>query len=99
MLQTGVFKKGDIVAAKLVNGEEVVAKVHTPEDNGVLVITQPVSIIPGKEGLSFGQSFMTVSDTTLVYLRTSNVIMLAEPVTDIANAYIKATSGIEIARP
>ena len=97
MLQTSQYSKGDIVAFKLTNGEEIVAKIV---ENNVsdYVISKPVTIAPSQNGLQFMQGFFTANQDKNVVLNKSTVVMTADPVEEVQNSYTEATTGIALVK-
>lgn len=92
----------DVVAFKLVNGEEIVGKiVNTTAE--VITVAKPVvvqlhGLQGGQAGIGFAPYSLAADDAgEFSYYRSQ---VLASPVlarSDIAAAYLKATTGLEIA--
>ena len=97
MLQTSQFNKGDIVAFKLNNGEEIVAKI-VENSMSDYVLSKPVTIAPSQQGLQFMQGFFTANQDKNVMLNKSAVVMTATPVEEVQKSYTEATTGIAIAK-
>jgi len=97
MLQTSQYKKGDIVAFKLTNGEEIIAKIVENNDTNYL-ISKPVTIAPSQQGLQFMQGFFTANQDKDVTLNKSAVVMTASPVDEVEKSYTEATTGIALVK-
>lgn len=97
MLQNSQYKNGDIVAFKLSNGEEIVAKL-VDSDMSTYTLGKPVTIAPSQQGLQFMQGFFTANQDKQVILYKSAVVMTAEPVEEVQKSYTEATTGIALAK-
>jgi len=96
MLQNSQYKNGDIVAFKLSNGEEIVAKL-AESDMATYTLSKPVTIAPSQQGLQFMQGFFTADQDKHVTLYKSAVVMTATPVDEVQKSYTEATTGIALA--
>jgi len=94
MLTTPKYNKDTIVSFKLVNGDEIVAKVIDQTDNG-FVINKPCTVMPSQKGLGLIQSLFTSDLNKNVTLDNGHVMMHSPTITDVENHYIKTTTGIE----
>ena len=87
------YSAGDIVAFKLVNGDECVAKiVDTNLDE--FVVNKPYTIIPSPKGVGMVPSLFTGKLENNVILHRSHVLMHSEAVKEIVDYYTKTTIGI-----
>ena len=94
MLVTNKYEKDTIVSFKIVNGDEIVAKVVEETDDGY-VITKPTTVMPSQQGLGLLQSLFTSDLNKSITLSKTHVMMHAPTVEDVRNHYIKTTTGIE----
>jgi len=94
MLVTNKYDKDTVVSFKLVNGDEIVAKVLEEQDDK-FVINKPCTVMPSQQGLGLMQSLFTSDINKSISLLKSHVMMHSPTVTDIENHYIKTTTGIE----
>ncbi len=94
MLVTNKYEKDTIVSFKIVNGDEIVAKVVEETDDGY-VITKPATVMPSQQGLGLLQSLFTSDLNKSITLSKTHVMMHAPTVEDVRNHYIKTTTGIE----
>ena len=94
MLLSKAYNPGDIVSFKLVNGDEVVAKIISQEVNGWRV-SKPCTVIPSAQGLGLVQSLFSADINTDVELRFEHVMMHGPVIQQLESHYIKTTTGIE----
>jgi hypothetical protein len=95
MLIQKVYDDNDIVCFKLVNGDEIVAKIIEANAAG-FVISRPCTVVPSQKGLGLIQSMFSADINNNVTLRPEHVMMHAPVLKDIENHYIKTTTGIDV---
>lgn len=95
-------KAGDIVAVKLVNGEDILAKlVSVDGDDYVIVRPVILHLVPvgnGQASVNFAPFSLGLDDATSLTINVSK--MLYRPIEarkDAASQYIRSTTGLEIA--
>ena len=89
------MEAGKIYTIKLNSGEEVITKVvEITRDN--LIITDPVSIAPGQQGMQMIPSMFTAEPRGKVTLNTYAIAFYANTDDNIKDKYIEATTGIKI---
>ena len=86
---------GKVYTFKLNSGEELIAKIVEVNDNKIIV-TEPVSIAPAREGMQMIPSMFTAEQGTNVTLNTNNVSLIAITDDNIRDKYIEATTGIKL---
>jgi hypothetical protein len=96
LIQKG-YSAGDIVCFKIVNGDEIVAKIVEVKDDG-FVVNRPCTVIPSQQGLGLMQSLISADINNNVELKNQHVIMHGTVITDIENHYIRTTTGIQPAK-
>lgn len=94
MLVTKKYQQDDIVSFKLVNGDEIVAKIIEESDDAYQV-SKPCTVIPSQQGLGLMQSLFTSDLNSTITLDKKHVMMSAKTVKDVENHYIRTTTGIE----
>ena len=94
MLVTNKYEKDDIVTFKIVNGDELVAKI-VEELDGDFVVSKPCTVMPSQQGLGLMQSLFTGDLNKNVTLDKKHVMLHAPTIKDVQNHYIKTTTGIE----
>jgi len=97
MLINKGYSAGDIACFKIVNGDEIVAKIVEETDAG-FVVNRPCTIIPSQQGLGLMQSLISGDINNNITLNKSHVIMHSSVITDIENHYIRTTTGIQPAK-
>ena len=96
MLATKKYSKDDIVSFKLVNGDEIVAKIVS-DDTDEFVLSKPCTAIPSQRGLGLIQFLFTSDLDKVVPINKMHVMMHAPSIEEVRNHYIKTTTGIETA--
>ena len=94
MLVTNKYAEDDIVTFKIVNGDEIVAKIVEESDDAFTVI-KPCTVMPSQQGLGLLQSLFTSDLNKSIRLEKRHVMMHAPTIKDMQNHYIKTTTGIE----
>jgi hypothetical protein len=94
MLVTNGYSKDQIVTFKLVNGDEIVAKIveDTAEQ---FILSKPCTVMPSQQGLGLLQSLFTSDLNTNITLSKNHVMLHAPTIKDIENHYIQTTTGIQ----
>jgi hypothetical protein len=93
LIQKG-YQPGDVVCFKVVNGDEIVAKIVEIADDSY-TISRPCTVVPSQQGLGLLQSLFSGDINTNVTLSRQHIIMHAPVIKDLENHYIKTTTGIE----
>lgn len=83
----------EIYTFKMNSGEEIIAKVQSI-DEASLIITDPVSVAPGPQGMNLVPSFFTADHDQKITLNTIHVALYAATEANIRSKYIEATTGI-----
>lgn len=94
MLTTKPYDKDDIVTFKIVNGDEIVAKI-VAETADTFTVSKPCTVMPSQQGLGLLQSLFTSDLNKSIQLEKIHVMMHAPTIQDVQNHYIKTTTGIE----
>ena len=94
MLEANAYAKDQVVSFKLVNGDEIVAKV-LEETSEKFVISKPCTVMPSQQGLGLLQSLFTSDLNKSMSLLKAHVMLHSPTVKDVENHYIKTTTGIE----
>lgn len=92
MLQSNL--KDTVVSFKLVNGDEIVAKV-VEETANEFTISKPCTVMPSQQGLGLMQSLFTSDLNKSISLAKNHVMLYAPTVEAVVNHYIQTTTGIE----
>lgn len=93
MLTNKSYEKDAIVSFKLVNGDEIVAKVL--EDTAThYVVSKPCTVVPSQKGLALMQSLFTSDLNKSISLDKNHVMLHSATVKDVEDYYIQTTTGI-----
>lgn len=94
LVTTQKYNVGDIVAFKLSNGDEVVAKVIDDNDTAYVIDT-PCTVMPSPQGLGLIQSIFSAEKDVKVTLNKQHVMMSAPVINQMQSHYIQTTTGIQ----
>lgn len=86
---------GKIYTMKLNSGEELIAKITELNEKTVLV-SNPVSVAPGPQGMGLVPSMFTANPDITVTINTNSIIMFSETDDSVQTKYIQATTGISV---
>ncbi len=94
---------GDVVSFRLTNGEEIIAKLVSADEK-TIIVTKPIiaqiqMVSANQAGLAFGPFMASVNEDTAKF-NFPRTNLLSEPLktrTDIAQNYIKMTTGLDVA--
>jgi hypothetical protein len=98
MLEKTGYAKDTVVSFKIVNGDEIVAKVVEENANG-FVINKPTTVMPSQKGLALMQSLFTSDLNKNIVLDKKHVMMHSPTVKDVEDYYIQTTTGIQPVSP
>jgi hypothetical protein len=88
---------GKTYTIKLNSGEELIAKVTQVHlGQGYVVVTNPVSIAPGQQGMQMIPSMFTADIDKEIRLNTTSVSLYAITEQSVADKYLEATTGITV---
>lgn len=89
------LKPNEVYTFKLNSGEELMAKVIQPGGD-FIIVSEPVSIAPGQQGLQMIPSVFTANPKEEFKLNTSSIAIIAQTDDSIKVKYIEATTGIQV---
>lgn len=98
MLLNKDYDKNDIVTFKLVNGDEIVAKIVELHGDH-WVISRPCTIIPSPQGLGLMQTLFAADVNKEIVLKKEHVMMHCSVVKELETHYLSTTSGIQTVSP
>lgn len=88
---------GKTYTIKLNSGEELIAKVTQVHlGQGYVVVTNPVSIAPGQQGMQMIPSMFTADIDKEIRLNTTSVSLYAITEQSVTDKYLEATTGITV---
>jgi len=91
------YEAGDILCFKLLNGDEIVAKL-VEVDAAKFVLSKPCTVIPSQQGLGLMQSLMCGDINSNITVSKQHVMMHSPVIADIESHYIRTTTGIEVSK-
>jgi hypothetical protein len=94
LLSTQRYDEGDIVTFKLVNGDEIIAKIVT-DNNEEFRLARPCTVLPSAKGIGLVQSLFTVDADRTVNVSRAHIIMHAPAIKAMQDHYIQTTTGIQ----
>ena len=86
----------EVYTLKLTSGEEVISKIIAA-DSDTLILSEPLSVAPGPQGIGLMPSMFTAEKDKSVTLNTRSITMYCETADSIRIKYIEATTGITTA--
>ncbi len=93
MLITKPPASGDIIAIKLVTGEEIIAKLKTVNEVA-LVVSKPIAIGMSQQGIAFMPFMVSADEDAELVFAHSMVVTHIIARQELKDAYIQNTSGI-----
>ena len=108
MLVKRPLEINDIVAVKLVSGEELIGKLVSLPNSGSKRISLTKPIVLGMQqqqnpttgqlsvGLGFGPFMLGISDDETVELEEHAYLTFSKARDEVKNAYLKSTTGLEV---
>ena len=89
------YKENEIVCFKLVNGDEVVAKVVECTQTG-WKIHKPCTVMPSPQGIGLIQTMFSADINKNVDLKFEHVMMHAPTLKALEDHYLQTTTGIAL---
>ena len=86
---------GDVVSLKLVNGDEIIARLESEDERGIS-ITKPLAITAGPQGLGMIPWIFLGSKDTIT-LKREHVFAMVPSKKEAADQYMQGTTGIALA--
>ena len=94
MLLSKEYDRDDLVSFKLVNGDEIVAKIVETTPKGWL-LNRPCTVVPSHQGIGLIQTLFSADINKDLELKSEHVMLHAPAIQQLASHYIKTTTGIE----
>lgn len=91
------YPAGEIVCFKLVNGDEIVAKVVECVTGG-WKINKPCTVVPSQQGLGLIQTLFSADINKSVELKFEHVMMHSPTLKALEDHYITTTTGIAVGK-
>lgn len=89
------IKTNEVVSIKLNSGEELITRVKEVTDT-YLIITEPVSVAPGPQGMGLVPSLFTANPSGEFMLNRNSIAVVCETEYNIKAKYSEAVSGVKV---
>ncbi len=86
---------GDVVSIKLLNGDEIIARLENETANEIK-ITKPLAVTVGPQGLGM-MPWIFLGEKDTMTLNKNHVFVMIPSKKDAADQYIQGTTGIALA--
>ena len=86
---------GDVVSLKLINGDEIIARLDSDDHNGITV-TKPLAITVGPQGLGM-MPWIFLGNKETVTIKREHIFVMVPSKKDAADQYMQGTTGIALA--
>lgn len=94
LISKSKYDKGDIVAFKLVNGDEIVAEIEGETDTH-FELDRPTTVIPSQQGIGLVQSLFTADPKSGISISKQHILMHSPVIEQMRSHYIQTTTGIQ----
>jgi hypothetical protein len=94
LVSNSKYVAGDIIALKLVNGDEVVGKLTSETDDGYL-IDRPCVIVGSAKGIALIQAMFSLAKDKSIAVKKEHIIMTCEAMVEMRDHYTEVTTGIK----
>jgi len=92
------IEKEQVYTIKISNGDEVVTKVVDIDQDGNYIVSKPLTVIPGPQGINMMNSLFTADPDKLVTINKQQVSIIAPSRDEVCDSYLEATTGIKPVR-
>jgi hypothetical protein len=89
------IKTNEIFSIKLNSGEEMITRVKEVTDT-YLVVSEPVSVAPGPQGMGLVPSLFTAKPDGEFMLNKNSIAVICETEYNIKAKYSEAVSGVKV---
>jgi len=89
-----ILENDKVYTFKIANGDEIIGKVIAQTDTEI-VLHQPLTIIPGPQGIQLLPSLFTTELAVDVTINKNNIVMMAETREQVCDSYLESTTGIK----
>jgi hypothetical protein len=95
MLLEKPIAEGDVVSLKLINGDEIIARLEKDDHNGI-TINRALAITASPQGLGM-IPWIFLGEKETITLKREHVFVMIPSKKDAANQYMQGTTGIALA--
>lgn len=94
MLLSKPIAEGDVVSIKLVNGDEIIARLEKDDHDGI-TINRPLALTMSGGGLGM-MPWIFLADKETMTLKREHVFVILPSKKDAADQYMQGTTGIAL---
>lgn len=94
MLISKPYTVGDVVSIKLVNGDELIAKLEA-DDNDTITVSRPLAITMSAQGMGL-IPWVFLGEDGKITLRKKHTFFVVTSKKEAAQQYIEGTTGISL---
>lgn len=94
MLLQKPIREGDVVSIKLINGDEIIARLEADDHNGITV-TKPLAITMSAQGLGM-IPWVFLGEKDSYTLKREHIFVMVPSKKDAADQYLQGTTGIAL---
>lgn len=88
------FEVGDVIGLKLVNGDEIIAKLV--EENAThWVLDKPCVVVGGAKGIGLMQAMFSLDPEKSIKVKSEHVMMTCQAINQMRDHYTQVTTGIK----
>lgn len=92
-----IIDENKVYSVKLASGEEMITRIKEKDnDKGYLIISEPVSVAPGQQGMGLIPSIFTADPAGDFILNMNSIVMICETEYNIKTKYTEAVTGIKV---
>ena len=95
MLLEKPMATGDVVSLKLVNGDEIIARLESDDEKSVS-ITKPLAITAGPQGLGM-IPWIFLGNKETITIKKDHIFVIIPSKKEAADQYMQGTTGIALA--
>jgi hypothetical protein len=92
------IEKELVYTIKIANGDEIVTKVVDIDENGNYIISKPLTVVPGPQGINMINSLFTADPEKHVTINKQQISLIAASRAEVYDSYLEATTGIKPVR-
>ena len=92
------IEKDRVYTIKIANGDEIVTKVVDIDENGNYIISKPLTVVPGPQGINMINSLFTADPEKHVTINKQQISLIAASRAEVCDSYLEATTGIKPVR-
>ena len=95
MLIEKPIAEGDVVSIKLINGDEIIARLESDDHRGITV-DRPLALTLGPQGLGM-VPWVFLADKSTMTISRDHIFVMVRSKKDAADQYMQGTTGIALA--